>query len=230
MANVNQVNPIPAGYSTVVPYISVKSASDAIAFYKKAFGAEEVLRMPMPDGKVGHAELKIGDSIVMLADEMDHPDAISKSPRTLGGVTSGLCLYVADCDALFNRSVEAGGKVRRGLVTGGAVTFGVSWGIAVSTSFVFSTSTCGSSCSYAGDYLWIPIAGPLLVASHDSGSDGPGIFILWSAAEAAGLAMFIIGMMGHDVMEYRVAQHGPTLHLTPLLARAASGMALTASW
>ena len=93
----------------------MKSASDAIAFYKKAFGAEEVLRMPMPDGKVGHAELKIGDSIVMLADEMDHPDAISKSPRTLGGVTSGLCLYVADCDALFNRSVEAGGKVRRPL-------------------------------------------------------------------------------------------------------------------
>ena len=71
--------------------------------------------MPMPDGKVGHAELKIGDSILMLADEMDHPDAIAKSPRTLGGVTSGLCLYVADCDALFNRAVEAGGKVRRPL-------------------------------------------------------------------------------------------------------------------
>ena len=99
----------------MVPYISVKGASDAIAFYKKAFGAEELLRMPMPDGKVGHAELKIGDSIVMMADEMDHPDAIAKSPRTLGGVTSGLCLYVADCDALFNRAVEAGGKVRRPL-------------------------------------------------------------------------------------------------------------------
>ncbi len=115
MANVNQVKPIPEGYSTVVPYISVKGASDAIAYYKKAFGAEELLRMPMPDGKVGHAELKIGDSIVMLADEMDHPDAVAKSPRTLGGVTSGLCLYVADCDALFNRAVEAGGKVRRPL-------------------------------------------------------------------------------------------------------------------
>ena len=61
------------------------------------------------------AELKIGDSIVMLADEMDHPDAVAKSPRTLGGVTSGLCLYVADCDTLFNRAVEAGGKVRRPL-------------------------------------------------------------------------------------------------------------------
>ena len=115
MANVKQVNPIPPGYSTVVPYISVKNASDAIAFYKKAFSAEELMRMPMPDGKVGHAELKIGDSILMLADEMDHPDAIAKSPRTLGGVTSGLCLYVADCDALFNRAVEAGGKVRRPL-------------------------------------------------------------------------------------------------------------------
>jgi PhnB protein len=109
------MNPIPAGYSTVVPYISVKGASDAIAYYKKAFGAQELVRMPMPDGKVGHAELKIGDSIVMMADEMDHPEAISKSPRTLGGVTSGLCLYVEDCDALFARAVEAGGKVRRPL-------------------------------------------------------------------------------------------------------------------
>jgi PhnB protein len=111
------VKPIPEGYSTVVPYISVKNASDAIAYYKKAFGAEELMRMPMPDGKVGHAELKIGDSIVMMADEMDHPDAISKSPRTLGGVTSGLCLYVVDCDAIFNRAVAAGGKVRRPLTT-----------------------------------------------------------------------------------------------------------------
>jgi PhnB protein len=110
-----QVKPIPEGYSSVVTYISVKGASDAIAYYKKAFGAEERVRMPMPDGKVGHAELKIGDSIVMLADEMDHPEAIAKSPRTLGGVTSGLCLYVADCDALFERAVAAGGKVRRPL-------------------------------------------------------------------------------------------------------------------
>ena len=112
MAN---VNPIPQGYSTVVPYISVKGANDAIAYYKKAFGAEELYRMLMPDGTVGHAELKIGDSIVMLADEMDHPDAIAKSPRTLGGVTSGLAMYVADCDAVFNRAVEAGGKLRRPL-------------------------------------------------------------------------------------------------------------------
>ena len=110
-----QVKPIPEGYSSVVPYISIKNASDAIAYYKKAFGAEELVRMPMPDGKVGHAELKIGDSIVMMADETDHPDAIAKSPRTLGGVTSGLCLYVENSDAVFNRAVEAGGKVRRPL-------------------------------------------------------------------------------------------------------------------
>ena len=112
MAN---VNPIPPGYSTVVPYISVKNANDAIAYYKKAFGAEELVRMPMPDGKVGHAELKIGDSMLLLADEMDHPDAVAKSPATLGGITAGLCLYVPDCDTLFNRAVEAGGKVRRPL-------------------------------------------------------------------------------------------------------------------
>ena len=109
------VKSIPEGYSTVVPYISVRNASEAIAYYIKAFDAKELMRMPMPDGKVGHAELKIGDSVLMLADEMDHPDAIAKSPRTLGGVTSGLALYVADCDAVFNRAVEAGGKVRRPL-------------------------------------------------------------------------------------------------------------------
>ena len=110
-----KVNPIPQGYSSVVPYISVKGASDAIGFYKKAFGAEEKFLLAMPDGKVAHAELKIGDSLVMLAEEMDHPDAITKSPRTLGGVTGGLALYVADCDAVFNRAVAAGGKVRRPL-------------------------------------------------------------------------------------------------------------------
>ena len=112
-----QPKPIPTGYSTVVPYFSVKGASEAIAFYQKAFGATELMRMPMPDGTVGHAELKIGDSIVMLADEMDHPDAIAKSPRTLGGITTGFSLYVDDCDAVFNRAVEAGGKVRRPLTT-----------------------------------------------------------------------------------------------------------------
>jgi hypothetical protein len=123
-------------------------------------------------------------------------------------------------------------KVRRGLVTGGAVTFGVSWGIAATISFVLSTETCSStSCNNTADYLWIPIAGPLIVASEESGSgDSPGIFYLWSAAQAAGLAMLIVGLVGHDVMEYRVAKNGPALHLGPLLARDANGLTLTARW
>jgi len=76
-----KVNPIPAGYSTVVTYISVKGASDAIAYYKKAFSAEELVRMPMPDGKVGHAELKIGDSILMLTEECEPMGA--RDPRVI---------------------------------------------------------------------------------------------------------------------------------------------------
>jgi PhnB protein len=111
-----KVKPIPDGYHALTPYISIKGASDAIAFYKKAFGAEELLRMPMPDGRVGHAELQFGDSRLMLADEMPEvPDAIAKSPHTLGGVTSGLNFYVADVDAVVKRAVDAGAKVRRPL-------------------------------------------------------------------------------------------------------------------
>jgi hypothetical protein len=109
------------------------------------------------------------------------------------------------------------------------ITFGVSWGIAASVSLLLSSNNC-SGCTNSADYLWIPIAGPLVVASRDSGSDSPGIFILWSAAQAAGAIMFIVGVMGHDVMEYRVAQRGPTLHLTPMFARDTGGMALTARW
>jgi PhnB protein len=110
------VKPIPDGYSTVTPYLSIKGASDAIAFYKKAFGAEELFRMPMPDGRVGHAELQIGNSRIMLADEMpERPDAIAKSPRSLGGVTATLCLYVPDVDALFQRALAAGAKANRPL-------------------------------------------------------------------------------------------------------------------
>jgi hypothetical protein len=117
-------------------------------------------------------------------------------------------------------------RPRRGLVTGGAITFGVSWGIAASLSFILSTCT---GCNDSADYLWVPIAGPLIVAAHDSGSDG-GIFILWSAAQAAGVIMFIVGEAGHDVMEYRMARGGPTLQLSPLLARQATGLGLTARW
>jgi hypothetical protein len=123
-------------------------------------------------------------------------------------------------------------KPRRGLVTGGAITFGVSWGIAASISFVIGTSTCNgsSSCNDSADYLWIPIAGPLVVAAKESSSDSPGIFILWSAAQAAGVIMFVVGMVGHDVMEYRVAKNGPTLTLAPLFARETTGLGLTARW
>jgi PhnB protein len=105
--------PIPDGYHTITPYLSIKGAGDAIAFYKKAFGAEELVRMPMPDGSVAHAELQIGDSRIMLADENTMSDAVTKSPRALGGTTSGLCLYVPDVDALFKRAVDAGAQTKR---------------------------------------------------------------------------------------------------------------------
>jgi hypothetical protein len=118
-------------------------------------------------------------------------------------------------------------RPRRGLVTGGAITFGVSWGIAASFSFLFSSCT---GCNDNADYLWVPIAGPLIVAANNSGTDSPGVFILWSAAEAAGVIMFIVGMAGHDVMEYRIARGGPTLQLSPLLARGTQGLGLTARW
>ncbi|HKP98136.1 MAG TPA: VOC family protein [Fibrobacteria bacterium] len=109
-----KVKPVPDGYHTLTPYISIRGASDAIAFYKKAFGAEELYRMDMPDGKLGHAELQIGDSRLMLADEFpDMPDAVAKSPRTLGGTTMGFNVYVPDVDARFQRAIDAGGKVKR---------------------------------------------------------------------------------------------------------------------
>jgi PhnB protein len=105
------VNPIPTGYHTVTPYITVHDGAAAIEFYKKALGAEEVCRMPMPDGKkVAHAELKIGDSILFLGDEC--PGMGNPSPKTVGATTGGLHIYVNDCDALFNRAVAAGATVK----------------------------------------------------------------------------------------------------------------------
>lgn len=103
------VKPIPQGYHTVTPYLTVKGAAQAIEFYKRAFGAQEVERMPGPDGKsVMHAELKIGDSIVMLSDEF--PQMGTRSPQTLGGSSGYLFLYVSDVDAAFKRAVDAGAK------------------------------------------------------------------------------------------------------------------------
>jgi PhnB protein len=103
------VKPIPPGYHTVTPYLTVKGAGQAIEFYKRAFGAQEVERMAGPDGKsVMHAELKIGDSIVMLSDEF--PQMGTRSPQTLGGSSGYLFLYVSDVDAAFKRAVDAGAK------------------------------------------------------------------------------------------------------------------------
>lgn len=101
-----KVNYVPAGYHTVTPYITVRNCSQAIEFYKKAFGAQEIARMPMPGGLIGHAELKIGDSFIMLSDEM--PQAGSKSPQTLGGTTGNLHIYVRDVDSAYKQAVSAG--------------------------------------------------------------------------------------------------------------------------
>ena len=109
----NTVKPVPDGYHTVTPYLIIGGASAAIDFYKKAFGAEELFRMPMPGGRVGHAELQIGDSRIMLADEF--PDMGARGPKTVGGSPISLMLYVSDCDAVFNRAVAAGGTVKRPL-------------------------------------------------------------------------------------------------------------------
>src|SRR5882724_11473952 len=110
----NPVQAIPEGFHSLTPYISVQGAGEALSFYKAALGAEELYRLDMPDGRIGHAELRIGDSRLMLADEMpDMPDAVARSPRTLGGTTFGLHVYVPDVDAAFQRAIDAGGKVKR---------------------------------------------------------------------------------------------------------------------
>ncbi len=102
--------PIPEGHRTVTPALTVRNASEAIEFYKKALGAEERGRMLTPDGKIGHAELKIGDSIIFLADES--PMMGNKSPQTLGGTAGSLYLYVEDVDKSFKQAIQAGGKAK----------------------------------------------------------------------------------------------------------------------
>jgi len=104
-----KVLPIPKGYHIVTPTIIVRGAANAIEFYKKAFGAKELSRMEGPGGKIMHAEIKIGDSIVMLGDEM--PEMGATSPETVGGTSASLMIYTKDVDALFNQAVAAGGKV-----------------------------------------------------------------------------------------------------------------------
>lgn len=100
--------PIPEGFHTITPAIVVRGADKAIEFYKKAFGAQEVSRMLGPDKKIAHAELKIGDSILMLSDEF--PGSPSQSPAELGGTTATLHLYVNDVDSSFQQALTAGGK------------------------------------------------------------------------------------------------------------------------
>jgi PhnB protein len=105
------VKPVPDGYHTATPYIICRGAAKAIEFYKQAFGATETMRLAGPGGRIGHAEIRIGDSTIMLADE--HPEMGAKSPQTIGGTATSILLYVADVDAVFQRAIAAGATVER---------------------------------------------------------------------------------------------------------------------
>jgi len=131
----SKVREIPKGFHTVTPYLIVTDGARAIDFYKRAFGAQELLRLDGPDGKVAHAELKIGDSIIMLSEEMS---GHTRSPQSLGGTAVDIMLYVKDVDQAFNQAVAAGAKItmplsdmfwgdRYGQVTD---PFGHSWSLA----------------------------------------------------------------------------------------------------
>jgi PhnB protein len=102
---------VPDDYPTLTASILVRHAAEAIDYYRRAFGAEERLRLDGPDGTIAHAELGIGDSVLMLADEM--PGALSNTPQALGGVTTTFSIYVPDVDAAFERAIQAGGTVER---------------------------------------------------------------------------------------------------------------------
>jgi PhnB protein len=105
------IKPVPHAYHTVTPYLIVKGGTQAIEFYKKAFGAKERMRLPAPGDTIGHAELQIGDSILMLADEF--PEMKALSPKTIGGTPVSLCNYVDDVDATFKQALSAGGTEMR---------------------------------------------------------------------------------------------------------------------
>lgn len=130
------VKPIPDGYHNVTPYLIVKGADRAITFYKTVFGAKELFRMAGPNGTVGHAELKVGDSVVMLADEQ--PEMGAKSPDTIGGSPISLLLYVEDVDRVVDHAVKEGATLVRPVAnqfygdrTGGVKDpFGHSWYVA----------------------------------------------------------------------------------------------------
>jgi len=132
-----KVKAIPEGWNSLTAYISVKGATDAIEFYKNAFGAKETGRLTMPDGSIGHAELEIGGSKIMLAEENEQWGNLS--PQTIGGSALSLCLYVEDVDAIFAKALEAGATVTGEMVvkdqfygdrTGGITDpFGHKWSI-----------------------------------------------------------------------------------------------------
>ncbi len=132
----NKVKPIPEGFHSVTPYLCVKGAAQAIEFYKEAFGATEIMRMEAPGGKIGHAEIKVGDSVVMLADEF--PEINFHSPQTVGGPSSHFMIYVDDVDASVEQAIRAGAKLTRPVAdqfygdrTGGVEDpFGHNWYIA----------------------------------------------------------------------------------------------------
>jgi PhnB protein len=128
--------PIPEGFHTASPSLTIDGAAEAIEFYRRAFGATERMRMPMPDGKIGHAELEIGDSVIMLNDPF--PQSAVKSPKELGGTTVSVVLYVEDVDSVVQDAIDAGATVtmpvedqfwgdRFGTVSD---PFGHHWGIA----------------------------------------------------------------------------------------------------
>ncbi|MCL5270825.1 MAG: VOC family protein [bacterium] len=102
---------IPAGYHTITPALVIRNAVKALEFYKKAFGATEKLRFMMPDGRLGHAEICLGDSVIMLSDEF--PECGGNAPQTLGGSPVSLYLYVDDVDAFFTKALASGAKERK---------------------------------------------------------------------------------------------------------------------
>ena len=107
------VKPVPDGYHTVTPYLVIKGAAAALEFYKKAFGAEELLRMPAPDGTIAHAEIRIGDSTIMMGEEQPGMGFIAAKPGTPASV--GLMLYVTNVDDMWKRALAAGGRELRPL-------------------------------------------------------------------------------------------------------------------
>ena len=108
------IKAIPDGYQTATPYLIIAGAAAAIDFYKRAFGATEMMRMVDPNGRIGHAEIRIGDSVIMLAYE--HPEMGYRSPRSLGGSSVSILLYLADVDAVFARAVAAGARAQRPVI------------------------------------------------------------------------------------------------------------------